>query len=154
MRNALQYLRHSCVCRSQQPANGVRETSGAASNAAYVSGFTKCSSFPQLQAAASEVSTRFLPFSLCLPEINFAESLAKMSGWFLGRGGGKKKNWQRRLSTPPSFLFLFHLSFALSVALSLSPFGLFVLNSHCSPFQESLHLLLAGGSRQHPDERF
>lgn len=70
--------------------NGVRERSGAASNAAYVSGFTKCSSFTQLQAAASEVSTRFLPFSLRLPEINFAESLAKMSGWFLGRGGGKR----------------------------------------------------------------
>lgn len=120
MRNALQYLRHSCVCRSQQPANGVRETSGAASNAAYVSGFTKCSSFPQLQAAASEVSTRFLPFSLCLPEINFAESLAKMSGWFLGRGGGKKKKLAASSLHPSFFPVSFSSLFrALGRALTL-----------------------------------
>lgn len=122
MRNALQYLWHSCICRSEQPGNGVRETIGAASKAAFVSGFTKCSSFAQLQAAASEVSTRFLPFSLCLPEINFAESLAKMSGWFLGRGGREKKKKIGSVVSPPLLLScFFFISLSRSRPRSHSP---------------------------------
>lgn len=116
------------LCLSSSVSGGRRPGEERARfHAAYVSGFTKCCSFshnfrpPPLKSphVFSPSPSPSLPLSLCLPEINFAESLAKMSGWFLGRGGGEK-NWQPRLSTPPSFLFLFHLSFVLSVALSLS----------------------------------
>lgn len=85
-------------------------------HAACVSGFAECSSFLQLQAAASKVSARFLPFSPRLSEINFAESLAKMSGWFSGGRGGGKELAATSLPAPPPF----HLSFGLFVVLLLS----------------------------------
>lgn len=102
----------------------------------YVSGFTKCSASIQLRAAASKVSTRFLPFlSLCLPEINFAESLAKMSGWFWGE---RRREGIGNDVYPPLLLSRsFFISLSCSRSCSRSPLGLFVLNPPLPPFSFS-----------------
>lgn len=85
----------------------------------------ECSSFLQLQAAASKVSARFLPFSPRLPEINFAESLAKMSGWFLGgRGGGGGKELAATSFHPSFFSSLFSHSWSCSRSPALLSFCL------------------------------